>query len=205
MAAAFNRTTGLVHFVIEPKNSSILIGEPVDAKIDFGTALRDGKDFQVSVFSGKPAFSPGSKTDQIEIITKLLSPISVEETSTIRCVGLDHPKEVKMTVPDLPTLFISEDSIDYKSELVTVVGRVAENVFEADAMDYVLGFTAANDISARKSQLAQSQWCFQKGFHGACSTGLVLASTKLIPDASKVQVRGLKNGKVLQNCGTKYV
>lgn len=38
-------------------------------------------------------------------------------------------------------------------------------------MDYVLGYTAANDVSSRTSQLNQSQWSFSKGFDGACPIG----------------------------------
>jgi 2-keto-4-pentenoate hydratase/2-oxohepta-3-ene-1,7-dioic acid hydratase in catechol pathway len=73
----------------------------------------------------------------------------------------------------------AEDSIDYESELAIVIGRKAKNVSEAEALDYVLGFTAANDISARKSQFAQSQWSFSKGFDGACPIGMTFL--ELIP------------------------
>lgn len=69
-------------------------------------------------------------------------------------------------------------------------------------MDYVLGYTACNDISSRTSQFAQSQWSFSKGFDGACPIGPTLVSPSLIPDPSKLHVRGLKNGDVLQDCGT---
>lgn len=41
-------------------------------------------------------------------------------------------------------------------------------------MDYVLGYTAANDVSSRTSQFAQSQWCFSKGFDGSCPIGMCL-------------------------------
>lgn len=60
---------------------------------------------------------------------------------------------------------------DYESELVIVIGKPAKDVSEADALNYVLGYTAANDVSARKDQFAQSQWCFSKGFDGACPIG----------------------------------
>jgi 2-keto-4-pentenoate hydratase/2-oxohepta-3-ene-1,7-dioic acid hydratase in catechol pathway len=103
----------------------------------------------------------------------------------------------------IPKYTASEDSCDYESELVIVIGRSAKNVPEAEAMDYVLGYTAANDISARQSQFAQTQWCFSKGFDGACPIGPVLASTTAVPDPSKLKLRGLKNGKVLQECGLK--
>lgn len=68
-------------------------------------------------------------------------------------------------------------------------------------MDYILGYTAANDISARKSQFAQSQWCYSKGFDGSCPIGPVIASKAAIPDPAKLRIRGLKNGRVLQECG----
>lgn len=101
----------------------------------------------------------------------------------------------------IPKCTAGEDSCDYESELVIVIGRAAKNVSEAEAMSYVLGYTAANDISARQSQFAQTQWCYSKGFDGACPIGPVLASTAAIPDPSKLKLRGLKNGKVLQECG----
>jgi 2-keto-4-pentenoate hydratase/2-oxohepta-3-ene-1,7-dioic acid hydratase in catechol pathway len=101
----------------------------------------------------------------------------------------------------IPKCTAGEDSCDYESELVIVIGRSAKNVSEAEAMDYVLGYTAANDISARQSQFAQTQWCFSKGFDGACPLGPVLASTTAVPDPSKLKMRGLKNERVLQECG----
>lgn len=52
-----------------------------------------------------------------------------------------------------------------------VIGKAAKNVSEDEALDYVLGYTAANDISSREAQLSQSQWCFSKGFDGACPIG----------------------------------
>lgn len=86
-------------------------------------------------------------------------------------------------------------------------------------MDYVLGYTAVNDVSSRSSQFAQSQWSFSKGFDAACPIGKhivslstaqkhnsvagpTLVSPALIPDASTLRLRGLRNGKVLQDCGT---
>lgn len=72
---------------------------------------------------------------------------------------------------------------------------------EADALDYVLGYTACNDISSRASQFAQSQWCYSKGFDGACPIGPVLVAKELVPDVGALRLRGLKNGKVVQDSG----
>ncbi|RKL13807.1 hypothetical protein BFJ68_g7038 [Fusarium oxysporum] len=204
--------------------SSILIGEPVQASLDVGLASREGKDISVNVFSGRSVLSPGSRTDRTESVERLLSPLAQEEVGTIRCIGLNyvqHAKEVNMDIPTIPTLFLkpntalgdpwpaptllpkitqNDGSGDYESELAVVIGKAAKNVSEENAMDYVLGFTAANDVSSRVSQLNQSQWCFSKGFDGACPIGPTLVSTSEIPDPSKLHIRGLKNGKVLQDC-----
>lgn len=82
--------------------------------------------------------------------------------------------------------------------MAIVIGKEAKNVSESDALDYVLGYTASNDISSRASQFAQKQWCYSKGFDGACPIGPVLVAKEVIPDVGKLQMRGLKNGKALQ-------
>ncbi|KAF5597868.1 bifunctional 4-hydroxyphenylacetate degradation enzyme [Fusarium pseudocircinatum] len=220
-SSAFKR---LVRFVPKSAPSSILIGEPVQASLDVGLASREGKDIAINVFSGRSVLSPGSRTDRTESVERLLSPLAQEEVGTIRCIGLNyvqHAKEVKMDIPTIPTLFLkpntalgdpwpaptllpkitqNDGSGDFESELAVVIGKAAKNVSEENAMDYVLGFTAANDVSSRVSQLNQSQWCFSKGFDGACPIGPTLVSTSEIPDPSKLHIRGLKNGKVMQDC-----
>ncbi|KAH7241362.1 hypothetical protein BKA59DRAFT_501677 [Fusarium tricinctum] len=220
-SSAFKR---LVRFVPKSDSSSILIGEPSQEDLDVGLATRDGQDVSVNVFSGQSVLSPGSRTERTEIVERILSPLSQEEVGTIRCIGLNyvqHAKEVNMDIPSIPTLFLkpstslgdpwpsvtllpkitqNDGSGDYESELAVVIGKAAKNVSEENAMDYVLGFTAANDVSSRVSQLNQSQWCFSKGFDGACPIGPALVSPSAIPDPSKLHIRGLKNGKVLQDC-----
>ena len=110
---------------------------------------------------------------------------------------VQHAKEVKMAVPDIPTVFmkastaladpypsptvipkfvLKDDCCDYESELGIVIGAKCKDVSEADALDYVLRYTAANDVSSRTSQLSQSQWCFSKSFDGACPIGMFSCS-----------------------------
>lgn len=71
----------------------------------------------------------------------------------------------------LPKITQSDNTGDYESELAVVIGKACKNVTKEDAMDYVLGYTAANDVSSRASQFAQSQWCYSKGFDGSCPIG----------------------------------
>ncbi|KAK4243553.1 hypothetical protein C7999DRAFT_44663 [Corynascus novoguineensis] len=215
----------LVRFVPKGDDSKILLGEPVDNSVDVGAAVRKGEDVQVKVYSGKSALDAGSPTGETAIIGRILAPLTQEEVGTIRCIGLNykkHAEEAKMSIPEIPTVFlkpatcladpypaptvipkhtIASDSADYESELAIVLGKEAKNVSEADALDYVLGYTASNDISSRAAQFAQTQWCYSKGFDGACPIGPVLVNKRLVPDVGKLRLRGLKNGKVVQDSG----
>lgn len=82
----------------------------------------------------------------------------------------------------LPKITQEDDCGDYESELAVVIGKTAKNVSEADALDYVLGYTAANDVSSRTSQFAQSQWSYSKGFDGACPIGKKYMPSTIISD-----------------------
>ena len=94
--------------------------------------------------------APGRETGQTAVIDRILSPLAVSEVGSIRCIGLN---------------------VSLEAAKVVVLGKTAKNVSEADAMEYVLGYTAANDVSSRSSQFAQTQWSFSKGFDGACPIG----------------------------------
>ncbi|KAF4965015.1 hypothetical protein FZEAL_10812 [Fusarium zealandicum] len=215
----------LVRFVPKSNPSKVLIGQPSDTDVDVGAALRKGREVAVNVWSGSSVLSPGNSTGATETIDRVLSPLAQSEIGTIRCIGLNygkHAAEVGITPPPIPTVFMkpstsivdpwpargiipkitqADDSGDYEAELAVVIGKTAKNVAEADAMDYVLGYTAANDVSSRTQQLNQSQWSFSKSFDGACPLGPTLALKSLIPDPAKLHMRGIKNNKVVQNSG----
>ncbi|CAG8885184.1 unnamed protein product [Penicillium salamii] len=213
---------------LRPKSNpaKVLIGEPVDPKLDVGLALYQGQEVAVRPFSGTSVLNPGQVTDATETISRILSPLAQSEVGTIRCIGLnviclscqgDVPPN-----PDVPTLFMKPSSSladpwpaptvlpkitqqdntgDYESEMVIVIGRDAKDVPESEALDYVLGYTAANDVSSRTSQMNQSQWSFSKGFDGACPIGTPRSRLRCShPDVSKLQIRGLKSGRVMQDC-----
>lgn len=67
----------------------MLIGQPVDSRVDVGKAVRNGEEVQVQVFSGSSALNPGSLTDQVEAISRVLSPLAASEVGSIRCIGLN--------------------------------------------------------------------------------------------------------------------
>lgn len=92
--------------------------------------------------------------------------------------ALGHPWPSPTVIPRLTQL---DDCGDYESELAVIIGKTAKNVTEDEALQYVLGYTAANDISSRTSQLNQSQWSFSKSFDGACPLGMIMEpETKVI-------------------------
>jgi len=72
----------------------------------------------------------------------------------------------------IPKISLKDDCCDYESELTIVIGKTCKDVSESNALDFVLGYTAANDVSSRTSQFAQSQWSYSKGFDGACPIGM---------------------------------
>ncbi|KAG7407066.1 Fumarylacetoacetate hydrolase domain-containing protein 2 [Fusarium oxysporum f. sp. rapae] len=205
-ASLFKR---LVRFAPRSNTSGILIGQPVKDDIDVGLALRNDTDVQVQVFSGTSVLNPGQSTGKVEIIHKIFSPLAASEVGTIRCIGLNykrHADEVSMELPPIPTMFMKpstalgdpwptptlipkisqeDGTSDFESELAVILGKSAKNVLEAEAMD----------------QLAQSQWNFSKGFDGACPIGPTLVSRDLVPDPTEFKIRGLKNGKVMQESG----
>lgn len=138
--------------------------------------------------------------------------------SKIVCVGrnyVEHAKELGNEVPKEPLLFLKPPSsligsganivypklserVDFEGELGLVIGKRARNVSRADAMDYVLGYTCVNDVTARDLQKKDGQWTRGKGFDTFCSVGprLVLRDALDLPS---VRVRTLVNGQVKQD------
>ena len=142
----------------------------------------------------------------------------------IFCIGLnyrEHAAETGAKVPDDPVIFMKPTSalnhpgeairlpaccrhgpeVDYEAELAVVIGRPARNVPEADALDYVLGYTCANDVSARHWQKhgGGGQWVKGKSFDSFCPLGPVLVTADEIPDPQELRVRSILNGEVMQD------
>jgi len=215
----------LVRFVPKSSPSKVLIGEPVNQTIDLGLASYAGDKIDVNVYDGSSVLDAGKETGKIEQVDRLLSPLSESEVGTIRCIGLNyegHAKEGGFPIPKVPVVFlkpatcihdphpakiivpkwtIPSDSADFESELGVIISKDCKDVSAEEAMDYVLGYTSTNDVSSRESQFDQSQWCFSKGFDKASPAGPCIVSPKLIPDPSKLKLRGLLNGKVVQESG----
>lgn len=108
---------------------------------------------------------------------------------------------------------------DYEAELCVVIGKSGRNIPEEKALDYVLGYTASNDVSARTMQMLTSQWSFSKGLDGSCPLGQsqtaitrvfvayylgpVLVSPKAITNPQKLSIKAIYNGKTVQDGSTR--
>ena len=109
------------------------------------------------------------------------------------CVGLNyrrHAAESGMAVPEYPVLFskfnnaltgagadveipTGTTNVDYEVELAVVMGKTCKHVSVEDALDYVMGYTNANDLSIRELQMRSGQWLLGKTSDGFCPLGTV--------------------------------
>jgi 2-keto-4-pentenoate hydratase/2-oxohepta-3-ene-1,7-dioic acid hydratase in catechol pathway len=159
-------------------------------------------------------------TGEILAVQKLLSPV---EPKDLLCIGLNyrrHAVESNMAIPERPVLFIKATSTiiahgesivipaiteeaDYECELAVVIGKPTRHVSEDDALDYVLGYTVANDVSARDWQLRlDRQWARGKSFDTFCPLGPVLVTTEDIPDPNNLAIQTVLSGETVQSSHT---
>lgn len=125
-------------------------------------------------------FSLTSKAKRIDDV-RLLAPCSPTKIVALGLNYRDHAEEVRMPIPQSPILFIKPSTsvigpndpiiypkmsrrVDYEAELAIVIKKVAKNVKETEADDYILGYTCFNDVTARDLQPKDGQWTVAKSF-----------------------------------------
>ena len=161
-------------------------------------------------------------TDRVVRIGKLLAPV---EPRTILCIGLNyrrHAEETGAQLPEHPVLFIkaanalahpgdpiviprvAPQQVDYECELAVVIGKSAKNIERQHALDYVLGYTCANDVSARRWQKegGGKQWCRGKSFDTFCPLGPCLVTADEIPDPNTLAIKTVLNDQTMQESNT---
>ncbi|KAG6897619.1 hypothetical protein C0992_013059 [Termitomyces sp. T32_za158] len=226
MAPIRTQWNRLIRFVAN-ETSRIHIGQPVDEALDVGLAAYQRKPIKAFEIAGSALDPAAQVTTKVLTVRSLLTPLSREEVKLVRCLGLnysDHADEARLQKPNFPVLFYKpvtsligplapviipkvaqppKDHLpDYEVELVIVIGKAAKNVSEADALDYVLAYSGANDVSFRKHQMAVSQWGFSKSFDNTNPFGPCLVSSRLIPDPQRLELKTTVNGNLLQNGNT---
>ena len=148
---------------------------------------------------------------------RLLAPVIPTKVIAVGRNYVDHAEEFDNEVPEEPIIFLKpptsvigplqairvpaeSDEIHHEAELAVVVGKVARDVRIEDAGSYILGYTAANDITARDIQRADGQWTRAKGFDTFCPLGPAI-DTDLDP-LEGLQVTCRVNGELRQSGST---
>ncbi|WP_105565356.1 fumarylacetoacetate hydrolase family protein [Microbacterium halophytorum] len=187
------------------------------ARFSHHDAIRYGvlDDDELVVLSGDPMFAGFETTGERVPLGDAVLLAPVIPRSKVVCVGRNyraHAAELGNDVPAEPLLFLKPNtsvigpgdvivrppqsqSTHFEGELAVVVGRIAKNVKAADALDYVFGYTAANDVTARDLQNSDGQWARAKGFDTFCPLGPVI-ETDFDVEAGEVITR--VNGEVAQ-------
>jgi 2-keto-4-pentenoate hydratase/2-oxohepta-3-ene-1,7-dioic acid hydratase in catechol pathway len=96
------------------------------------------------------------------------------------------------------------DCVDYEAELAVVMGKKAKNVVPDKAIDYVMGYTCANDVSARDWQFdkQKGQWARGKSFDTFCPLGPWIVTKEDIDDPNNIGIRCIINGQTVQESRT---
>jgi 2-keto-4-pentenoate hydratase/2-oxohepta-3-ene-1,7-dioic acid hydratase in catechol pathway len=168
-------------------------------------------------------FTGLSRTGRTIIPKRILCPLA---PVAILGVGLNyrrHAAESGVKIPEFPVLFakglntvqhpgaaieipttLPSDEVDYECELAVVIGKPAKNVKRNRALDYVLGYTCANDVSARDWQLKKGggQWSRGKFFDTFCPLGPCLVTTDEITNPNALRIRTVLNGETVQDWNT---
>jgi 2-keto-4-pentenoate hydratase/2-oxohepta-3-ene-1,7-dioic acid hydratase in catechol pathway len=147
---------------------------------------------------------------------RLLAPVLPTKVVAVGRNYADHAREMGGEVATEPVIFLKPstsvigpddpivypvgiDRVDHEGELAVIVGKLTRRVEAAGAMQAVLGFTCANDVTARKLQKVDGQWTRAKGFDTFCPLGPWI-ETDL--DSSDLALRTLVNGEVRQSSRT---
>ncbi len=168
-------------------------------------------------------FGHYSATDEPADVAKLLAPVA---PAAILCIGLELPpphrrdqrqnpraprpfyerqwRGAKSRRPDPDPALPPSEEVDYECELAVVIGRACKNVRREQALDYVLGYTCANDVSARDWQIkwGGSQWCRGKAFDTFAPMGPCLVTADEIPNPNTLPIRTILNGETMQDWNT---
>jgi len=104
--------------------------------------------------------------------------------------------------PGVPILLpAASEQVDYEGELCAVIGTGGFRIAEADALRHVVGWTIANDVSARDLQKRHQQWYLAKSCDSFCPLGPWIVPADAI-DATRLSLRTFVNGELRQDGNT---
>jgi 2-keto-4-pentenoate hydratase/2-oxohepta-3-ene-1,7-dioic acid hydratase in catechol pathway len=180
----------------------------------------DGSALEIT---GDPLVGTHLVTDRVVTPGKRLTPVV---PAAILCIGLNYAKhaaEGGKAPPERPVWFMKlpgaaqnpgdpirlprhqpTSRADYEAELAIVLGRECRDAARENALSYILGYTCANDVSARDWQrdFGGGQFCHAKSFDTFCPLGPVLVTPDELPNPNALRIRSILNGTVMQDSTT---
>jgi len=146
----------------------------------------------------------------------------IPDPDKILCIGLnyrEHARESGLEVPSVPVVFAKfrnsligpgaaielptvSEQVDYEGELAVVIGSRCKNISASDALSFVAGYSAFNDVSARDLQLQVSQWTTGKAIDTFAPMGPGMIPAHLVPDPQTLELITRLNGQVVQQSST---
>ncbi len=185
----------------------------VGEEVDFGVVEGD----EVAPITGHP-FAPFTFTGYRYPLSevRLLAPIIPSKVVAVGKNYADHAEEMGGEIPFEPIVFLkpstaiigtgdaivcppSSHRVDFEGELGVVIGRISKDVPAVNALEHVLGYTCANDVTARDQQAQDGQWSRAKGYDTFCPLGPWI-ETQL--DPSDLELTTTVNGEVKQQART---
>jgi len=164
------------------------------------------------------------ETGTEDSILKRLAPVATPPA--IYGIGLNyraHAEEQGARIPERPIVFSKpataiqdpggpillpraahSNKVDYECELAVVIGKACKNVKRRDALAHVLGYTCANDVSARdwQKEWGGSQWVRAKSFDTFCPLGPAIVTPDEIPDPGTLAISTKVDGSIRQQSNT---
>jgi len=131
----------------------------------------------------------------------------------------EHAAEGGAELPKAPLLFnklpnalsahnapivlpIISEQVDFEAELAVIIGRTARRVSEAQALEYIFGYSLINDVSARDLQFGDGQWTRGKSLDTFAPLGPFITTRDEIEDVQTLKIEGVLNGEVMQSSNT---
>ncbi len=178
----------------------------------------DGPDMLSLIKAGSRAAPAGRRDVLAEV--RILPPLRPGKILAIGRNYVEHARELNNEVPAEPLVFAIMPSavigagdeiewegdltaqVDWEGELAVIMGKTARRVSREDALDYVFGYTVANDVSARDLQTRDKQWTRAKGLDTFCPLGPCIVTADEIADPQDLSIVTTVNGVEKQNSST---
>ena len=178
--------------------------------------LVDGAGEKIAEITGDPLYQRIELTGAVHEVSdvRLLAPVIPRS----KVIGIgknyaEHAREMGGEAPATPLMFLVPNTavigpgdpvvmppqtseVGYEGELAVVIGRLCRNVDASDALDFVFGYTIANDVTARDLQRSDGQWARAKGFDTFCPLGPWI-ETDLDPGAQRIVT--MLDGAIVQD------